>query len=66
VLADCFGAFFDQLDYFGDKASLPLHLVGGVAAEFESDLMKMASHRGISLGVTTGSPLDGLVQYHKV
>ena len=66
VLADCFGAFFDQLDYFGDKASLPLHLVGGVVAEFESDLKDIASQRGVSLGVMMSSPAEGLVQYHKV
>lgn len=66
VLADCFGAFFDQLDYFGDKASLPLHLVGGVVAEFESDLKVIASQRGVSLGVMMSSPAEGLVQYHKV
>lgn len=66
VLADCFGAFFDQLDYFGDKVSLPLHLVGGVATEFEKELRRIASQRGVYLGVTIGVPIDGLVRFHMV
>ena len=65
VLASCFGAFFDQLDYFEEKNGLPLHLVGGIAVEFEGELRRIAIQRGVSMGITTSSPIAGLVRFHK-
>ena len=65
VLARCFVAFFEQLDYFGNSMSLPLHLVGGVALEFEEELRAIAKQRGVVVGVMVESPVAGLVRYHK-
>ena len=65
VLASCFEAFFDQLDYFEGKHGLPLHLVGGIAVEFEEELRRIATQRGVSMGITTSSPITGLVRFHK-
>ena len=65
VLTDCFGSFFDQLDYFGDRRNLPLHLVGGITTEFEMELHRMAIQRDVSLGIMIASPIMGLVRFHK-
>lgn len=64
VLADCFGEFFRQMDYFGEKASLPLRLVGGIVASFGVELAEAATANSVKLGRMTASPIEGLVRFH--
>lgn len=65
VLRNCFQAYFEQMTYFGEHASLPLHIVGGLVSSFESEIRQAAAGNGVPLGVMEPSPVAGLVRFHK-
>ena len=65
VLSDCFSAYFGQVDFFGEKACLPLRLVGGIVASFGGELAEAASANGVKLGEMKASPIEGLVRFHR-
>lgn len=64
VLQQCFGAFFDQMSFFGPQASLPLNLVGGLVSSFEKEIRAEADKRGVRLDRLVPSPIEGLVLFH--
>lgn len=64
VLRHCFQTFFEQMDFFGGHASLPLHVVGGLVSSFSGVLRAVAAERGIALGTLLPSPIEGLVRFH--
>ena len=64
VLDDCFGAYFDNFDYFGTHAHKRLYLVGGITASFADSLARAAHKKGVALGATMSDPMAGLLKYH--
>ena len=66
VLERCFGEFFDQIDYLQLNQDKPLHLVGGVASEFEPLLTALARRRGITIKTVVQNPKEGLIHYHSM
>lgn len=64
VLRQCFQAFFEQMAFFGGRASLPLNVVGGLVSSFNGVLRAVAAERGIALGTMVSSPIEGLVRFH--
>lgn len=66
VLERCFGEFFDQIDYLQLNQDKPLHLVGGVASEFEPLLTALARRRGITIKTVVQNPKEGLIHYHRL
>ena len=65
VIRSCFRAYFEQMSYFGEHASLPLHVVGGLVSSFEAEIGEAAAGSGVRLGVMVQSPIEGLVAFHK-
>jgi hypothetical protein len=65
VIRSCFRAYFEQMSYFGEHASLPLHVVGGLVSSFEAEIGEAAAGSGVRLGVMVQSPIEGLVSFHK-
>lgn len=65
VIRSCFWAYFEQMSYFGEHASLPLHVVGGLVSSFEAEIGEAAAGSGVRLGVMVQSPIEGLVSFHK-
>lgn len=65
LLERCFHAFFQQLDYYADLPSLPLHLVGGIATAFAPELRRYAAAEGVTLGILLDYPLPRLTEYCK-
>ena len=65
VIHSCFRAYFEQMTYFGEHASLPLHVVGGLVSSFEAEIGEAATGSGVRLGVMVQSPIEGLVSFHK-
>lgn len=65
VIHSCFRAYFEQMSYFGEHASLPLHVVGGLVSSFEAEIGEAADGSGVRLGVMVQSPIEGLVSFHK-
>ena len=64
VLHDCFGSFFNQLDYFEAYRNKPLNLVGGIVRTFLPTIRQTADRHGVKLGIMLPDPMQGLVQYH--
>ena len=64
LLHDCFGSFFNQLDYFDAHRNMPLHLVGGIVRTFLSAIRQAAESHRVTLGTLLPDPMQGLVQYH--
>lgn len=65
LLQHCFDAFLQQLDFYADLPSSPLHLVGGVAASFAPEIQRSAASAGIQIGLILDYPLPQLVRYCK-
>lgn len=65
VIRSCFRAYFEQMSYFGEHASLPLHVVGGLVSSFEAEIGEAADGSGVRLGIMVQSPIEGLVSFHK-
>lgn len=65
VIRSCFRAYFEQMSYFGEHVSLPLHVVGGLVSSFEAEIGEAAAGSGVRLGVLVQSPIEGLVSFHK-
>ena len=65
VIRSCFRAYFEQMTYFGEHASLPLHVVGGLVSSFKAEIGEAAAGSGVRLGVMVQSPIEGLVAFHK-
>ena len=64
LLHDCFGSFFNQLDYFDAHRNMPLHLVGGIVRTFLPAIRQAAESHRVTLGTLLPDPMQGLVQYH--
>lgn len=64
LLHDCFGSFFNQLDYFEAHCNMPLHLVGGIVRTFLPAIRHAAESRGVTLGTLLPNPVQGLLSYH--
>ena len=64
LLHDCFGSFFDQLDYFETYRGMSLNLVGGIVRTFLPAIQQVAEIRGVTLGVLLPDPVQGLLRYH--
>ena len=64
VLHDCFGSFFNQLNYFEAHRNKPLNLVGGIVHTFLPAIRQAAESHGVTLGILLPDPMQGLVQYH--
>lgn len=64
LLHDCFGSFFNQLDYFEAYRTMSLHLVGGIVRTFLPAIRKAAESHRVTLGTLLPDPMQGLVQYH--
>ena len=64
LLHDCFGSFFNQLDYFDAHRNMPLHLVGGIVRTFLPAIRQAAENHRVTLGTLLPDPMQGLVQYH--
>ncbi len=64
LLEECFSAFFAQLDLFADCRNLPLHLMGGLTADFADELRAAAARQGHTIASMTRDPMDGLLHYH--
>ena len=65
VLHDCFGSFFNQLDYFEAHRRMPLNLVGGIVRTFLPAIQQAAESQGVKLGLILPDPMQGLLRYHK-
>ena len=64
LLLDCFGSFFNQLDYFEAYCTKPIHLVGGIVRTFLPVIRQAAESHRVTLGTLLPDPMQGLVQYH--
>ena len=64
LLHDCFGSFFNQLDYFEAYRTMSLHLVGGIVRTFLPAVRQAAESHRVTLGTLLPDPMQGLVQYH--
>lgn len=66
VLDDCFGAFFEGVDYYADGRRLPLHLVGGITHSFAPSLRRVAEKCNVELGLLIADPMERLQRYHRL
>lgn len=49
---------------YRDAKEVPVHFIGSVGYFFREQLERAASDMGITLGIVTRKPIDGLVKYH--
>jgi glucosamine kinase len=49
---------------YSDHKEVPVHFIGSIGYFFEDQLRRAADRLGLSIGVLTRKPIDGLVDYH--
>jgi N-acetylglucosamine kinase-like BadF-type ATPase len=49
---------------YSDAKEVPVHFIGSVGYFFREQLERAATDMGITLGIVTRKPIDGLVKYH--
>lgn len=65
LLVDEFGRFFRRNVALYHRPDLPLHLVGGIAATFQTEIQEAATALHFLIGRILKAPIDALVQYHE-
>lgn len=65
LLIDEFGRFFRRNVALYHRPDLSLHLAGGIAATFHSEIQEAAAARHCLLGRVMKAPADALVQFHE-
>lgn len=65
LLIDEFGRFFRRNVALYHRPDLPLHLVGGIAATFQSEIQEVATARHCLMGQVLKTPIDALVRFHE-
>ena len=67
ILVDSFNIFFEKnIEKYKYYKSYPVNFIGSVAYFFKPILSEIAIQRGITIGKTTISPSNGLIEYHKL
>ncbi|MBO4599611.1 MAG: ATPase [Bacteroidales bacterium] len=64
VLDECFGAFFNLMDFFCGYRHTPLNLAGGLVKSFIFSLQGSAERCHVTLGTLLSDPMEGLIRYH--
>lgn len=64
LLERSFRAFFRRNVKNYDRRDLPVHFVGGVAAQFTDELTEAADSEGFTLGVVERSPIYLMADFH--
>lgn len=49
---------------YSDYQDVPVHFIGSVGYFFKEQLERAAANMGVTLGIVTRKPIDGLVDYH--
>ena len=65
LLKHCFTQFFQRNTMVYRRSWLPIHVVGGVGVNFETEIRETAESLGLSVGNIVESPMEGLIEYHK-
>ncbi|MBO7302244.1 MAG: ATPase [Bacteroidaceae bacterium] len=65
LLKHCFTQFFQRNTMVYRRSWLPIHVVGGVGMNFETEIRETAESLGLSIGKIVESPMEGLIKYHK-
>jgi glucosamine kinase len=65
MVKESFADFFVRnISQLPESSWLPVNLTGSIAWHFRSILTQAALETGFSTGIITGSPADGLLEYH--
>lgn len=62
-LVDCFSEFFKRNVALYGRSDLPVHFVGSIAWQYESELKTAAEQCGFRVGNILKEPLSGMVNY---
>lgn len=65
LLKHCFTQFFKRNTMVYRRSWLPIHVVGGVGVNFDTEIRETAESLGFSIGNIVESPMEGLIEYHK-
>ena len=64
LLIDAFRLFIQRNIRIYGHPEMPLHCVGGIAYQFESELEEAATGEGMQIGRILRRPIDGIAEYH--
>lgn len=64
MLIDAFCLFFEHNILPYGHREMPVHCVGGIAFQFETELKEAAAAKGMNLGKIVRRPADEVLQYH--
>jgi N-acetylglucosamine kinase-like BadF-type ATPase len=65
LVSGAFALFFQRNVMQYDYRHYPAHLTGSIAWYYREALQKTAAGLGVTLGVITRSPMEGLIKYYK-
>ena len=64
LIVDSFSSFFNRNVRNYSREDLPVNFVGGIAAQFESELREAAENEGFVVGEIERSPIAKMVSFH--
>lgn len=66
IIIECFTEFFEtHVEKFENYKDLPLHIVGSVGFYYSNFIRRIASEKGIKIGVVLEKPIAGLTLFHE-
>lgn len=66
LLLHCFTQFFQRNTMVYRRSWLPIHIIGGIGMNFAQEIKETAESLGLSIGNIVESPINGLIEYHKI